>query len=347
MPTILFVGGGSAGHIAPSLAVWEKFHKIHPEFSAHFVCDDRKSDVDFLEQANQQSTKLNAPRFSWSFPWKFFGAAKEARKIIESVKPSIIFSTGGYVSVPVSYIAKKKKIPIVLFEADAVSGRANRIVKDFAAEVCFGFPLRKTGDHSQYTGHPLREKVISGSKEEGKKITGFDGNKPVLLVMGGSQGAQTINEAITEHMNKLLKICDICHITGVGKKISENKTGYWSKEFVTDELPHLYKLANSAVSRAGAGSIAELVSNMVPTILVPLRGVAHDHQIMNAKRIKEAGACIILDQSELGTRLVLSVQSILGDANLRMSLQNGMQSLKKEDAALQIAQIISKTLDQQ
>ena len=347
---ILFVGGGSVGHIAPAIAVWEAMRGYFPagqEVSAHFVCSPRPDDAKFLQSNDLSYSILNAPRVSIMFPFNFFTAVAHAKKILEEQKPDVIFSKGSYVSLPLCYAAVRKKIPIVLQDSDSVPGNANAIVSRWASHICTGFPL--TTDNRQpttYTGNPLRSGVTEGSKEEGLRIAGFDGTKPILLVSGGSQGAQAINDAITNQLDDLLLRCDIIHITGRGKYNHQlpNTNHYYQTEFANEELAHFYACTNLALGRAGAGSIAELAANGIPSIFVPLRGVGHDHQYRNALVSSDHG-CVHLEQSDLSKKLLPTVHTLIADESKRAEMSEEIRSLYKPDAALQIAKIIAQTLD--
>jgi UDP-N-acetylglucosamine--N-acetylmuramyl-(pentapeptide) pyrophosphoryl-undecaprenol N-acetylglucosamine transferase len=334
MSTVLFAGGGSIGHIAPSVAVADSLKAIKPDTKIHFVCSSHGEDTQFLKDEGFDYTPINAPRLSLSFPWRFFSAYKKASALLKELSPQVVFSKGGYVSVPVCLAAHRKKIPIVLHESDAVSGRANRLVSRWAKEVCSGFPIQ----NALHTGNPIRKEVINGNQEEGLRITGFSGNKPILIVMGGSQGAQALNKMITNNLEKLLESLDIIHLTGDNKLTTQNQEGYWAKEFAHEELPHLYAISSLALSRAGAGSIAELSANSIPTILVPLEGVANDHQLKNAKIISESNGFILLRQKDLNSNLINSIQDLVA------SNQKHKPSNPPKDAARQIAEILSKYL---
>lgn len=340
MSNILFVGGGSLGHIAPSVAVWEELQKLKPESTAHFVCSPRPDDAPFLEKYGLPYTVTNAPRLSVMFPLKFVGALKHAQKILDMQKPDLIFSKGGYVSLPLCFAASKRGIPIVMHESDAVSGRANRIVSRWADAICTGFPSQYT-----HTGNPVRKAVTEGSREAGLRTTGLSGQKPILLIIGGSQGAEPINKAVENILKDLLLRCDIIHITGRGKKLNASADGYFQIEFAMEELPDLYACADAALSRAGAGSIAELAANTIPTILVPIRGDGHDHQYKNTLAAKENGGCIHLEQSDLDAKLLRTVHELVTDEEKRKEMSVSIEKLSSADAALQIAKIIAQTLD--
>jgi UDP-N-acetylglucosamine--N-acetylmuramyl-(pentapeptide) pyrophosphoryl-undecaprenol N-acetylglucosamine transferase len=341
MPTILFVGGSSIGHIAPSVAVKESLEALKPTAQSHFVCLPSAMETEYLQENNCVFSTLNSPRLSLSFPWKFISAYKQAHVILNEVQPSVVFSKGGHISVPMCLAAKRKKIPIVLHESDSVSGRANRVVGAWAEKICTGFPLAKGSEKCVHTGNPIRNTVTHGTREEGLRITGLSGDRPVLLVVGGSQGAQAINTAIHLLAQELLELCDIVHITGKGKVgagIQDSR--YFQCEFAGKELSHFYCIADIALSRAGAGMLAELSANGIPTIVVPLRGVGHDHQQKNAEKAEEIGGCILLDQKNLDNKLVGAVNGCLADEKMRKTMSESIRMLSSSEASLHIAKIL-------
>ena len=183
--------------------------------------------------------------------------------------------------------------------------------------------------------------MTEGSEQEAKRITGLTGEKPVLLVMGGSQGAKDINTAIHRQLDILLKHVDIIHITGRGKEIAEGKPGYFVTAFATDALPHFYALANIAISRAGAGSIAELEANGIPSILVPLRGVGHDHQYSNAIAAATSPTFFHIEQENLLNTLTSQIENLLNMPSA------ATKSSQENDAATRIAAIMTQVLDSQ
>jgi UDP-N-acetylglucosamine--N-acetylmuramyl-(pentapeptide) pyrophosphoryl-undecaprenol N-acetylglucosamine transferase len=174
-------------------------------------------------------------------------------------------------------------------------------------------------------------------------VTGFSGKRPVLLVIGGSQGAQALNTVVTEHLEKLLLICDIVHITGRGKGSAKTHGRYVQKEVVFEELQHLYALADLVVSRAGAGAIAELSALGKPTILVPLPDLAHRHQEENAHFLEVASAVVVLPQENLRKNFVSTVQNLLEDDETRRMLGERLQRFAVPDAADRIANVILET----
>lgn len=323
---MLFVGGGSLGHIVPSIAVWEALQDERGNLHAYFVCSPSTLDTDFLEKHQLPFGTINAPRLGLSFLWKFWKAARQSKEIIKAVQPSVVFSKGGYVSVPICYAAKKAGIPIVLHESDAVVGRANKLIADLATKTCHGAPVRKC--------------VTEGSEKTGYELTGFNKDKPILLIIGGSQGARDVNQAVTDQLDTLLEEFQIIHITGHGKQTTAPKAGYYAVEFADAELPHLYAIATVAISRAGAGATAELAANGIPTVLVPLRGVGHDHQQKNAEALSQSSLFTVLQQSELSSKLTPTLRAM-------SNINDQSASTKKptKNAAQEIAKIVLEVLD--
>lgn len=350
MHTVLFVGGGSVGHIAPGIAVMESLKLLLPDLHAHFICSERPDDVAFLQAQRVEFTPLPAPRLSMMFPWKFITAYRKSNRLITVLKPTAVFSKGGYVSLPLCIAAAFRGIPIILHESDAVSGYANRLIGYRAKRVCQGFPIahRSSLSTRRYTGNPVRSNITQGSREQGLKLTGLSGKKPILLVIGGSQGAQAINESVIANLSELWRLFDVIHITGRGKNTGNirqpNTDKYYSVEFATDTLPHIYACTHIALSRAGAGSIAELAANRIPAILVPLRGVGHDHQYVNAKTVENAGGCIYLEQNSLNTQLLPQLRTMTSDTALLTQIRRNIATFHLPDAASQIAGNIAECL---
>ena len=346
----LFVGGGSLGHVAPAVAVARALTDVVPDANIHFVCAEREEEKEFLKKEGFTFSSLPSIRRSLMFPVQWLRARKAARDILDATKPVAIFSKGSAISVPLCLEAQRRKIPIVIHESDAVMGHANRITARWAKVTCLGFPSDKNfalgTSHLEliHTGNPIRPAMLTGSKKEGLRLTGLKGNKPILLVLGGSQGAQALNEAVTNHLDALLKFCDIIHITGRGKKGANARAGYWSAEFVHDELAHLYACADLALSRAGASAIAELAVNGVPAILVPIQGLANDHQYLNAIAAQENGSCILLLQSDLDGKLESTVHELLKDEAQRKRISDRALSMHPKEASLHIAKIIAESV---
>ncbi len=324
---LLFVSGGSGGHIMPMLAVWQAIQERAPATEIHFLCTDTPSDAETLSRSKMSFTVSPVPRRSLLLPLGLLRAFAVARRVLHDFRPDVVFSKGGAVSIPVCFLAHLRGIPIVLHESDAVMGRANRIVARWAKVIL-------TGEN------PIRKEVLHGNRTQGLKITGFSGTRKVLLVIGGSQGAEALNRAVRNSIKELTSFCDVIHITGKGKTGADMQKGYWSTEFAMTELPHLYAIADIALSRAGAGSISELAAWGIPMILVPIRGLAQDHQMVNAIRTEENGACTILLQEDLNQKLVGLVKQFVTDEAKRSQMSAASRALHHQGAALRIAESI-------
>lgn len=341
---ILYVSGSSAGHLAPLVAVEQAVRQKIPTAESVFVCSETKEDTVFLEKEHVQYQTLPLPRHPLRHPFQLLRSIQRAKSIIHTFKPDIIFSKGGIVSVPLCWAAHQQGIPIVLHESDAVMGKANRVIARWAIKICVGFPEKDTSHEHQskhiVTGNPVRQEIGSGSRNEGLRITNLSGTRPILLVAGGSQGAQALNDAIVKNCDRLLAHVDIIHLTGRGKRTSIHAEGYWQTEFVHEELPHLYAAADIALSRAGAGTISELAAHAIATILVPIEGLANNHQFLNAIMAQENGACIILLQKKLMENLPSVIIDLLKNTEQRNQISQKLHSLYHPDAARHIAENI-------
>ncbi len=201
----------------------------------------------------------------------------EARKILKKFSPNVVFSKGGYVSVPTVIAAHMLKIPVIVHESDVSVGLANKICFRFADKIClsfeesFAYLSKKIVKKAIFTGMPIRENLTKGNKEDGYSFTGFDKYRPVILIMGGSQGANQINELVRASLDELIKKFQIVHITGKGNlDISVHKKGYVQYEFLDEKLKDIYAMCEMVISRGGANSLAELALLKKKVIIIPL-----------------------------------------------------------------------------
>ncbi len=342
---ILFVSGGSGGHLTPLIAVERAAKEIDPKTKSHFLCSVKASDASYLKHEKVSFTQAPLPRKNIMLPITYLKNRRVAKRVLETFKPDVIFSKGGAVSVPLCKLAHKKGIPIVIHESDSVMGKANKMIADFATAICLGFPpsdeQRSSGPAPIVTGNPIRKTMTKGSRKRGLDLAHLTGKHPVLLVLGGSQGAESLNDAIKLHAKELLPLCDIVHITGPGKTGAKRQAGYWSKEFVYNELADLYAIADLALCRAGAGTISECAANEIPMILVPIRGLANDHQYENAVRAKTRGAAVILEQIHLEHDLPAVIRTLLENPKGSLaSMKTATAALRQPEAARRIAKIL-------
>ncbi len=341
---VLLAGGGSLGHIAPAVAIGRALRARDPEITLLFTCSDRSEEQAFLKKEELDYATLPLLKRSLLLPIKALRARKEAAWIMDSFRPDVVLSKGGSVSVPIGLSTAKRGTPLILHESDVIPGRATRLLMPYARVICRGFPLE---DHEYrdgrqlYTGNPVRPEILAGDRDRGLRIAGLSGERPILLIIGGSQGARALNEIVSEHLKDLLELCDVIHLTGRDKDDRmRNAPGYFHREFAHGDLPHLYAAATLAVSRAGAGAISELAACGIPTILVPLRGVGHDHQLQNAQAAARRGGFLHIEESELRTSIVRLTQSLLSDPRTLEQMRRSVRNLHVPDAAEHIAQIV-------
>ena len=344
---ILFVGGGSLGHIVPSFAVLEAMRRLEPSVSATFVCCPRDDETHFLREKETRAVTLNAPKFPrglslllLTFPFLFITAFFKSFSILKKEKPSIIFSKGGFLSVPFCMAASIKHIPIVLHSSDSVPSLSDKVVGKRAVKIFTGFPFDRFPDKLKskcvLTGNPVRSDILLGTKGAGIAFTKFSGKRPIILMVGGSQGAQMINEEVERSFDELLSLADIVHITGIGKKIPKRHARYFARELVLQEFPALLALADVVVTRAGAGALAELAVLGKPTIVLPLEGVAHNHQVHNAGALVHKEAAIMLREPQM-KELVPTLKRLLENsaelARLSAAIKTAMPSGASERIA--------------
>ena len=323
---ILFACCGSAGHIAPCVAVWRAVRELRPDATAHVACSNTPEDARFLEKEGMEYTAVGSRNVTIM---NILPGLLRSWRLLGRIRPDAVFTKGGGVTIPIALAAWMRRIPIVVHESDAVPGRATRFLSHFAALSIDGFS----------TGNPLRPGINQGSREKGLRLTGMSGDRPILLVTGGSQGAQTFNDAIIAHVDELLDVVDVIHITGQGKRgVEVAKAGYWKSPFVHEDLAHLYAAADIALSRAGSGNIGELAANRIPAILIPLEGLAQNHQVANAKATERSGGCIVLMQEHLDRDLVSAVRALAMQPDRRAAMSTAIAALAKPDAARRIAE---------
>ncbi len=345
---LLLVGGGSVGHLAPCVAVWQAVKERVPDAQGHIVCGLREDETNFLGTLGIPFTALPVPR-SWMRGITFLADVIEAKRLLRKIKPDLVFLKGGALSVPIAFAAKRRGIPIVVHESDALPGRATRFLRRWAAVTCTGFPSEGKGRDASalYTGNPVRPEITQGQRAEGLRITGLSGKRPILLVMGGSQGALALNRIVAAALPSLLQQCDIVHITGRGKEGAAPQPGYWSVPFAeTGVFPHLYTIATVALSRCGAGGIGELAANGIPAILVPLTGVAQDHQRANALHAETSGGCVYVPQEKLAMALEALVRDFI-EPTRREERSNCMRTLATPNAARHLADVLIKVFSKE
>ncbi len=313
---IIMTGGGSAGHVTPNLALIPKLKELGYEIQ--YIGTENGIERKIIESEKIKYHIISSGKLrryfdikNFSDPFKVIKGVFEAKNIIKREKPNIVFSKGGFVSVPVVMGAYLNRVPVIAHESDMTPGLANKLAVPFCTKVCVTFPesLNKIKNNKGVlTGTPIRSELFGGSKIKGRKICGFEDEKPVLMIIGGSLGSKVINDAIREGLNDLLIKFNIIHICGKGnlEEKLKNVKGYAQFEYVNEELSHLMTAADVFVSRAGANVIFELLSLRKPNLLIPLSAKAsRGDQILNASSFEKSGYSMVLQEEELNSNLLI------------------------------------------
>ena len=268
----------------------------------------------------------------------------EAKQVLKTLKPDIVFSKGGFVSVPVVRAASSLKIPCIIHESDMTPGLANSLCIPVAKKVCCNFPETLQNlpeEKAVLTGSPIRAELTKGSKEKGLSMCGFHGGKPVIMVIGGSLGAAGINTLVREALPKLLDDFQIVHICGKEKidNLLLSTDGYKQFEYVKEDLKDLFAIADIVISRAGANAICELLALRKPSLLIPLPARAsRGDQILNAKSFEAQGFAMVADEDYL-TAVTLT-EKVHELYFTRQSYIESMQNSNQQDAIDKIVGLI-------
>ncbi|MDO4438640.1 MAG: undecaprenyldiphospho-muramoylpentapeptide beta-N-acetylglucosaminyltransferase [Eubacteriales bacterium] len=345
MKRIILTGGGTAGHVTPNLALIPKLKER--DWEILYIGSYTGIEKKLIEDAGIEYVGISSGKLRRYFDWKNFTdpfkvirGYFQARKIIKKFKPDVIFSKGGFVAVPVTMAAAHKKVPVVAHESDMTPGLANKLSAPNASRICCNFPetlkyLPK--EKAVLTGTPIREEILTGSRERGLEFCGFEGNKPVLLVIGGSLGSVKVNNAVRSILDKLSEQFDIIHICGKGnidEKLS-NKKGYIQFEYVDKELKDLFAASDLLVSRAGANAICEILALKKPNLLIPLsQAASRGDQILNAESFEKQGYSMVLKEEDLNDESLLNAVRELYDS--RDSYVEKMKSSVLSDGVMAV-----------
>ena len=324
MKKIILTGGGTAGHVTPNLALIPKLKER--DWEILYIGSYTGIEKELIENAGIEYRGISSGKLRRYFDWKNFTdpfkvikGYFQSRKIIKEFKPDIVFSKGGFVAVPVTMAAAHKKVPVVAHESDMTPGLANKLSAPYASRICCNFPetlkyLPK--EKAVLTGTPIREEILTGNREKGLKICGFNGEKPVLLIIGGSLGSVKVNSAVRSVLDKLNDQFDIIHICGKGNVDESllNRAGYVQFEYVDKELRDLFAASDLLISRAGANAICEILALKKPNLLIPLsQAASRGDQILNAESFEKQGYSMVLKEEDLNDESLLKAVKKLYD----------------------------------
>lgn len=351
MKKIVLTGGGTAGHVTPNIALIPALKEQGYEIS--YIGSYNGIEKKLIEEMNIPYYGIATGKFRRYFdvknltdPFRVIKGMFQAKKLLQELKPDIVFSKGGFVSVPVVRAAGKCHIPAISHESDMTPGLANKISAKYAAKVCCNFPETVEiipNGKGVLTGTPIRKELLSGDKVAGLNLCGFNSEKPVLMVIGGSLGALHVNEAIRAIIPELIRKYQVIHICGKGKvdKSFYNTTGYYQFEYVNTELKDLFAAADIVVSRAGANVICELLAMKKPNLLIPLpASSSRGDQILNANSFKKQGYSDVLEEENMTNDTLFDAINNLYEN--REKYITTMSSSKLNDATNIIVNLINK-----
>ena len=351
MKKIVLTGGGTAGHVTPNIALLPRLSELGYEI--YYIGSYTGIEKKLIEDQGIPYTGISTGKLRRYFdlknltdPLRVQKGFYEARAALKTIRPDIVFSKGGFVSVPVVHAARVLKIPVICHESDMTPGLANKLCIPAAVKVCCNFPetvekLPKA--KAIHTGTPIRAELLAGNRERALAFTGLSDDRPFLMIIGGSLGAQAVNEAVRAALPQLLPHFHIIHLCGKGKLDSSlvGTDGYVQYEYISEELPDLFALSDVVISRAGANAICELLALKKPNLLIPLSAKAsRGDQILNAASFGKQGFSVVLEEEEVTTETLVS--SILDLYANRQKYISAMESNRTADSIRMITELIEE-----
>lgn len=349
----LISGGGTGGHIFPAVSIANALRELDPEAEILFIGALGRMEMERVPQAGYKIIGLPVRGFNRAQPWKnvsvLIDLAKSIRQvkaIIRDFQPNVGVGVGGYASGAAMWAAANMGIPILLQEQNGFAGVTNKILKDKAAKICVAYEGMERffpADKIILTGNPVRQNLT-----EGRKLT--DDSRKTLLIIGGSLGARTINEAVKAALPQLAE-SDIHVVWQTGKVYYESCQATWEAagkpanieclDFLSD-MPDRYANADLVISRAGASSISELCLLGKPAILVPSPNVAEDHQTHNAMALVKKDAAVLVRDIDAAKQLIPTALELIRDEKRLEELHTNVLKLAQTDSARRIAEEVIK-----
>ena len=355
--TIVLTGGGTMGHVTPNLIILPElmynFDKVYYIGSFKGIEKDKigsfnsklKPSQNRVEYIGIPTVKLDRARWYKNIllPFTLLKAIYEAKQHLRNINADVLFSKGGYVSVPVVIAAHQLKIPIVIHESDLTMGLANKISSKRATTVCTTFPeTAKKTVNGVYTGSAVNPKLQTADGEKLKSKYKLYPNLKTILITGGSLGSTAINDAIKKILPYLTINYNVLHLTGKGKKVDFHHSNYHQLEF-TDDIGSFFKVSDLVISRAGSNTIFELANLKKPMLLIPLpKGASRGDQIDNAEYFKNLGIANVILQEDLDTGLKDAIKDTIDHLS---SYQKALNRLSFPDGKYKILNEIYKAVD--
>ena len=349
MKHIVLTGGGTAGHVTPNIALIPRLQELGYQIS--YIGSYNGIEKKLIEEMKIPYYGISSGKLRRYFdvknftdPFRVLKGFSEARKLMKELSPDIVFSKGGFVTVPVVLAAKKCKIPAIIHESDMTPGLANKLCIPSAAKVCCNFPETVSclpEGKAVLTGTPIRQELLKGDKVQALNFTGFSAAKPTILIIGGSLGSVAVNNAVRSILPQLLEKFQVIHLCGKGKldESLKNTPGYVQYEYIEKELADLFALSDIVISRAGANAICELCALRKPMLLIPLSANAsRGDQILNARSFEKLGYSMVLEEETLQDQLLLDTVNQLYDN--RQAFSDAMSKGGSTDSIEKILQLI-------
>ena len=355
MKKIVLTGGGTAGHVTPNIALLPALQAAGYEIA--YVGSYEGIEKKLIADFNIPYTGISTGKFrryldpkNFSDPFRVMKGFVEARNYLKNYQPDVVFSKGGFVSVPVVRAAASLHIPCIIHESDMTPGLANKLCIPVAEKVCCNFPETMKylpAEKAVLTGSPIRRELFHGDAEKSLHYCGFpDHSKPVLLIVGGSSGSKVINEAVRKVLPELLEQFYIIHLCGKGNLDEKLKgvIGYAQFEYASAELTDMFALADLAISRAGANSICELLALHKPNILIPLSAAAsRGDQILNAKSFAKQGFSYVIEEEKLTDQTLLdAVREVYADREKYIRTMSESGQMDSIGTILKLIESVSK-----
>ena len=355
MKHIILTGGGTAGHVTPNIAMIPRLQELG--YTISYIGSYEGIEKKLIEEMGIPYYGISSGKLRRYFdlknftdPFRVLKGFGEARKLMKQLKPDVVFSKGGFVTVPVVIAASRSKVPTFIHESDMTPGLANKISIPFATKVCCNFPEtveKLQGNRAIWTGTPIRQELLSGDPQKALAFTGLSNDKPVIMVIGGSLGAVAVNNAVRAVLPELLKDFQVIHLCGKGKldESLKDTKGYVQYEYIKKELADLFALADVVISRAGANAICEISALKKPNLLIPLSARAsRGDQILNARSFQRLGYSVVLEEEEITNEKMLNAIHELYEN--RSQYTDAMAKSKQTDSIEQIVQLFEQAVSQ-
>ena len=349
MKHIVLTGGGTAGHVTPNIALMGRLKEQGYQIS--YIGSYNGIEKTLIEELGIPYYGISSGKLRRYFdlknftdPFRVLKGFSEARKLLKQLKPDVVFSKGGFVTVPVVVAAGRLKIPAIIHESDMTPGLANKLCIPSAVKVCCNFPETKAHlpeGKAVVTGTPIRPELLQGDADKGRSFTGFTSEKPVIMIIGGSLGAQAVNDAVRRILPELLKDFQVVHLCGKGKRDDSKNDlkGYVQYEYIESELADLFAMADIVISRAGANAICELQALKKPNLLIPLSANAsRGDQILNARSFEKQGFSMVLEEEAITDEVLLKAVHDLYDH--RETYRAAMENAPGQDSISVICDLI-------